>query len=393
MTLPYLPMVVALAVTSRLVSPANDKFQFWYAGHLVAIGSSPYDQSAWAAAGRTYGELAALVGRNCADVRAAECLWAYPPWTAWLFAPFGLLDPERGIALQSAFLVAAALVAVVLLALTLTLTGPSTLVVLLVPVIAAPFVWDSFLGHFEALELLGAVLVVRGLRSTSSAPLIVGAVLLALKPHLVVPLIPLTIAVLVARRAWRVLALTSGSLGALIAIGIWREPLAIGALAGAGAKATLVLPTTWSFAERVTPGIAPLTVAAMLAVSAGAGLIALRAAPSSLWDMTFIAASLALSLVLSPYAHLYDYVLLSPAIAVSIALADRIGGRARILAWLAFGGGFVGLTWSAFLLGPHGDEPAFSALIPVAALVALGVAASWNGGRDAADMRSRAGTT
>jgi hypothetical protein len=98
--------------------------------------------------------------------------------------------------------------------------------------------------------------------------------------------------------------------------------------------------------------------------------------------MTFIAASLAVSLVLTPYAHLYDYVLLSPAVAVSIALTDQVG-RARIFGWLGFGGGFVALTWLAFLLGPHGDEPAFSALIPVAALVALAVAAYWSGRRSA----------
>jgi hypothetical protein len=36
--LPYLPAGIALGIVASLVSPLNDRFQFWYAGHLVATG-------------------------------------------------------------------------------------------------------------------------------------------------------------------------------------------------------------------------------------------------------------------------------------------------------------------------------------------------------------------
>jgi len=45
----------------------------------------------------------------------------------------------------------------------------------------------------------------------------------------------------------------------------------------------------------------------------------------------------------------------------------------RHAAWSAVLG-FVLLTWYAYLLGPHGDEPPFTALIPLAALAALALA-------------------
>lgn len=355
------------------MSPANDRFQFWFAGHLVATGRSPYDQSAWVAAHATYGDLAALVAYNCPDPQASACLWAYPPWTAWLFAPFGLLDPEPGLAVLRAFLLITAAVAAVMLAGALPLTRASQLVVAFVTVIAAPFVWDGLVGHFEPLLLIGTLLLARGLRESRTAPIAAGAVLLSLKPHLFIALVPLTVALLIRRRSWRTLVVTTLVLLTLVTVGLWLEPGSLAAFSGSGAKAALVLPTTWSFAARVTPGFAAVTTAVLILVSAAAAWVAVRDAPPRRRDLTFVGAATALSLVLTPYLHLYDDVLLAPVIALIIGCLDPRGRRARLVGWgAAFG--YVVVTWLLFLNGPHGDEPAVAALVPVATLVGLAIA-------------------
>jgi hypothetical protein len=73
--------------------------------------------------------------------------------------------------------------------------------------------------------------------------------------------------------------------------------------------------------------------------------------------------------------HLYDFVLLLPAIATAIALLDRRGPVWRMTGWVIVGFGFVAATWVAFLAGPHGDEPAAAALIPVGTLMMLAIVA------------------
>jgi len=371
--LPNLPAAIALGIVANLVSPLNDRFQFWYAGHLVASGGSPYDQSAWAAAAVRYGDAAALVALNCRNAGSPECAWAYPPWTAWLFAPFGLLDPDPGIHLLAWSLIACGAISVVLLTRAAALSGPSTMVVALVAVTSAPFVWDSFVGHFEPVLVIGALLVARALRDGRAVPLVAGAILLSLKPHLIVALVALVVGILIARRSWRALGATSAVAVGLALIGILREPASVAALAGSAAKTSIVLPTTWSFAARAAPTVAPLVALSLVAISVAAAWLAVRAAPPDLRDLTLVAAGLALSLAVTPYAHLYDDVLLLPAIATAIALLDRRGSAPRIAGWVAVGLGFVALTWLTFLAGPHGDEPAAAALIPILALLMLAV--------------------
>jgi hypothetical protein len=339
----------------------------------VATGGSPYDQSAWAAAAARYADTAALVARNCPDAQASACLWAYPPWTAWLLAPFGVLDAEPGMLALAAFLLLCAAISVVLLTRAAPLSGPSTMAVALVAVANGPFVWDSFVGHFEPVLLIGALLVARGLRDGRTLPLAGGAVLLSLKPNLIVALVAFVASELVARRWWRALATIGALACALGFTSVWREPGALAALSSSAAKTEIVLPTTWSFAARSMPGAAPVVGLGLIAVSIAATWLAVRTAPHDLRSLTFVAGGLGLSLVVTPYAHLYDFVLLLPAIATAIAILDRRGSTARIAGWLAVGLGFVAVTWLAFLAGPHGDEPAVAALIPVATLVMLAI--------------------
>jgi hypothetical protein len=279
----------------------------------------------------------------------------------WLFAPFGFLDPDHGIALQAAFLLVVGIAGVVLLAHAVPLSPAAAMVVRFVAVAAAPFVWASFLGQFDGLLLLGALLVMLGLRDRRAIPLAAGALVLSLKPNLFIALVPLTVALLVARRSWRSFAVTSVTLSAVTAAAIVLDPAWLGSLARATTKV-------------------PLTIALVLLLSAAAAWSSIRGAPPRLWDATVVASGIALSLVVTPYAHLYDYLLLVPAIAVAIAAVEHHGSAARSLALLAYGGGFFVLTCIAFLVGPHGDESPVNALIPPAVLAGLVLALRWRAG-------------
>lgn len=135
---------------------AGDFFQFWYAGHLVATGSSPYDQSEWVSAYARYGDLASVVRHNCPTIDAPACRWVYPPWTGWLLAPFSVFDPRTGIALEGlAFL--ALLTSGVVLTVRAARIRPDWLhaLALVGLALSAPFVTDAFGGHFDGLMLIG----------------------------------------------------------------------------------------------------------------------------------------------------------------------------------------------------------------------------------------------
>ena len=199
-------------------------------------------------------------------------------------------------------------------------------------------------------------------------PFIAGAVLLSIKAHLFLALIPLAVALLVRWRAWRLLATSAASLGVLVVAGALIEPGWITALGRAGQKgAGLVLPTVWSFADRVTPQLAPLTIAIVMALGIAATALAYRAAPRDAWPLVFVSGAIGLSLLVAPYAHLYDQIMLLLAVAAIVTILPDVRRHA---AWSAVLG-FVLLTWYAYLLGPHGDEPPFTALIPLAVLIAL----------------------
>ena len=373
---PYLPAFLALVVVAFLDSPSNDKFQFWYAGHLVATGRSPYDTAAWADAS-SFGPQAALVARNCADAASASCRWIYVPWLAWLYAPFGLLDPAVGMLAISAVLLVASATGVVLIGREAGLRGPQAMVFGLCAALCAPYVWNTFLGHFGALELIGAALASAALRARRAGALVAGGVLLSLKPHLFLVLIPAAAAWLATRRTWRVLAIAGASLGLLALVGIASDARFVAALGAAGEKASgLVLPTTWSLAARTPPSFVVVALA-LVAVAALAAWIVVRSRPAPL---AFVGVSMALSLVVAPYLHLYDHVVLLPAVAAAIAAWQVAGGGGRYVGW-AIAVGFVVVEWIAFLGGPHGDEPAWTALIPILVLVAL--AASVSRGRAA----------
>lgn len=360
------PFALVVAWVAALLSPvAGDFFQFWFAGHLVATGSSPYDQAEWVGAYSRFGELASVVRHNCPTVDAPACRWAYPPWTAWLLAPFGMLDPLRGIALEGITFLAV-LVAGVLVVVRSARIQPDWLcaLVLFGVAMSPPFLTDAISGHFDGLMLIGLALLASGLADRRALPLALAAMILALKPHVALAVGPLVLVWLLRERQPLLLMAPTAILVALAVVGFGSDPRALPALSGAGSKIQLAGSTTWSFAS-LAGSLAPVAAAALLVVSAVAAGVALRLSSADRRAQVFVASAAALSLVVAPYLHLYDHLLLVPAVVISVSLSSaKVGSPGAVAILVAFvAAGWVAHTFGRTLAG----------IIPVAALVVLAV--------------------
>ncbi len=369
--LTYLPVgVVALVVATLANTASNDFFQFWFAGHLVASGRSPYDQTAWATAPDTFGALAETVRLNCPRPDAAACVWAYPPWTAWLLVPFGALPVALGLGAEKvAFtvLLAGGAVAAVRAA---GIEGHWTRATTAAGALAsAPFVRDLVTGHFEGALLVGLVLVSTAIRRGNALALGVAALLLGTKPHLVLGLAGIVVAILVARRQTRLLLATTILVGSLAVIAVVAEPGYLGAAGQASAKSGLSGSSTWAFAETF-PSAAPIALLIVVASACAAAALVVQSGGDRLSAM--IAAAMAFSLTVSPYVQSYDHVLLLPTLAIGIARVRRYGWPIAAVLVAAF----AALSWLAYVLELAGSPAAFAALLPALTLtLAAGVPA------------------
>jgi hypothetical protein len=373
--LPALIVFIAFWPIARPVEGAGDTFQFWYAGHLVATGGSPYDQEAWHAAGAAYGAVAANVAANCADPLGVICVWAYPPLTAWLFAPFGALPVSAGLLAVNTFVLFTLIAGVVAAVLLFGPREPSPRALVLVAAAAShPFVIDIRAGHFVGLLVLALVAIAYGLRERRTWPIAVGALALALKPHVAIAVALAVPAVLVSRRAWRAIASVVGVLALVTAVALLRSPEAIGAiLSRGGAKSGIAWSTTWALADAT--GAPVVALAALGIVALGAAALALRSAPVDRRGLTTVAVAAALSLVVTPYAQPYDFLLALPAFAAAAAAASAIRPPARTVLLALIALCTVLGTWSPIVFGQLARTvaPGYAA-VPVAALVLLAVA-------------------
>ena len=324
----YVPFIIVLAVLAPIAWPAegsSDVFWFWYAGRLVLTGASPYDQPAWERAAE-YGPIAHNVVDSCVGApEGALCLWLYPPHTAMLFAPFGLLEVHAGVLLLAICFVLAAVVGVVWL---VQWAGPRSeatrALALCACAVAHPFVFDIRGGHFEGLGLIGILSVATGLRAGRTLPVVAGALLLSLKPHLFLVVAALTVVVLVRQRRRRTLAVTALALVGVVGAAFLRYPDAIPAILGSGAKTAVGWASTWSFSATLFADRAPVGFVVVFGCAALAFLVAVRFRPRDRGTDALIAACTALSLMLVPYLHPYDLMLTLPAFVLSLTLAERL---------------------------------------------------------------------
>jgi len=363
---PAIIILIALWPVFRPIEGTGDTFQFWYVGHLVVTGDSPYDQSNWRAAGPAYGHVAGTVAGRCgSDQNGASCLWVYPPMTAWLFAPFGALPPDVGIPLLDAVVLMTALAGIVA---TVWTFGPADIGarawLLTAAVASHPFAVDIRDGQFVGVLLLGVVSLQRGLRATTW-PVSVAAALLAMKPHVVLALATATTVSLARARRWRTIAITGAMLATLGGIAVLRYPDALPAiLERGGGKIELAWATTWAFAAAAG---AVWIAALIVALACGAAVATVMALPTGLRASGLAAASAAVSLVIAPYLHPYDMLLALPLLALAVTVAAP-----AVRLWVMLAGAviFVLAPWVVVLVGQT-SPVIFSAyaLLPTALLV------------------------
>jgi len=392
----YVPFVLVLAALAPITWPTEgtgDTFYFWYAGHLVVTGSSPYDPSAWSGVG-AFGDAAANVVRLCTPPTDPSCLWSYPPLTAWLFAPFALFDVHIGLLLQNLFLYITAGVSIIMLARWMGGSAITRALALSAFVASEPFVFDIHAGHFDGLGIIGLLLVCGGLNSGRAVPVAAGALLLSLKPHLYLLVAAVVLVLVLRERRWRVLAATTLTLAIVSAAALARETGALTAMiSGASAKVAEGngWAATWAFAGSLVPDSPLVGYALVFAIAVAAMWTAVRNAPRGRQTDALVAGSAALSLTLPPYLSPYDLMLTFPALALSLAIAERLAPSSRVIlqSLIVFTlaiGTWVAIGMSHLQNTVHGLPGA----LPILALVYLAIASAMHAHRSRGSERSAA---
>ncbi|TMF61263.1 MAG: DUF2029 domain-containing protein [Chloroflexi bacterium] len=173
---PYIPFLIVLVVEAPLLWPSDlflgDWHNFWYAGHLVATGRSPYEVANYAGLEGPFHEL---------EVERTSLPWPYPPWTGLFLAPFGALPLEVGLVAMHATLVVLGLAAILQLARQVRLGGAWTgALALTIAAASQPFVLATRTAHFDAALLSGVLFLAAGWQRESAWRFALGASLLAL---------------------------------------------------------------------------------------------------------------------------------------------------------------------------------------------------------------------
>ena len=386
----YLPALLVLAILVPVIWPVpvhlGDWFQFWYAGHITAAGQNPLEIATWRDAVYGYPDVidgaVANARREIATVPETPILypvWVYPPWTAALFIPFGVLPLVTGVVLMHAVLLAIGIAVALWLTAKLALSAPARALALAMVFVYEPWVMATRTGHFSAVLLAGALVTLVALESGGTAALIAGGFLLSLKPHVAAGFGVLVLLSLVTRRDWRRIA-TAGAVLVLFAI-VWYLRYPPPPITGAALLSRIDtddVASTYALAELLVPGYG--TVVGLLALAA-LGLASWWLARSATRDrpLTFVACALALSVAVSPYVHTYDHLLVAPAMLLPLAITADLRGPDRLAIGAATVTGALLVPWLAYFSDVHGRQ-APSGIVPFVAIglmVAATALARW----------------
>jgi hypothetical protein len=378
---PYAIPLLVLALEWRLLTPVPavaDHFQFWAAGHLAATGRSPYDREAWeamAALGPIPGGVAISTIQQNLDL--TKHLWLYPPQMSFALVPFGALPVEVGVPLLHLFVLATAAIGVALSAHVAGLFGSRLAFALTLAAVSGPFVVGVRDGHPIGLLLGGMALVFLGLRDRRWWMLALGVAIVSLKPQLAVIFGLAALAYIVLRRDREAFAVAGLTLAAVTVPAAVLHPFPFSALAEAPAeRIVLDLSTTGALARDLGGGT-PLTVVLWI-VAFGAAVVAMRAPRRGLRGAVPFALVLGLSLVVLPYVHHYDQLLILSG--AFTAHAVPIGTRRELPIAAAVAVVVAVVPWILFLWWPlqGQEERIFQAgplgALPLLALVVLAIA-------------------
>ena len=363
--LPIVALVLVLVAELPLLIPPpfglTDHLLFWYAGHLVATGGSPYDMTAWAEAQRTYasGHLSQFIDRG-------DPVWIYPAWSVFLFVPFGVLPyPVGPWALYLAYVAVGLFAAVLFIRSLPARWQPGAELAIALVAAFQPLVIANRYGQFGSFLLLGAVLVFIGLRDRRAIPFTAGALILFVKPQLFLVLVPVVLVLLVRARAWRMLVAASATLAAVAIVMTLRYPESL-AFFGRGATdradVFTIYSTTWALAHYVAPAIWVPLALAFVALAALATVSAVRALPADLRLAGIIAGATVMSIVVAPVDFHYDQVPLVLAVILAVAVGRRPAQIA--LTWTIA----AVIPWFVFFIelgigGP--DSQSLSGIVPL----------------------------
>lgn|GEM_PF-1129588 len=326
----HVPLAVALIVTLPLLWPTSypgDHFTFWAAGRIVASGHSPYDARAWtdpaidaAAATGLVTDMRSVIAQCCAVI------WAYPPWTAVALAPFGALPLPLGVPLFHLTSLTAAVVAAVALARSLPwLDQRLYALALALFALSEPFIIGVRGGHFVGLLLGGVFLVQLGLLRNRLWPLVVGTVLLSLKPHAALVLAAVVLAYLLTHKRWSHIAWTSATLGAIAIPSLIAYPDSLAAIAaGSRERAGVQGGTTWTLLSQLDGAWLEMFAAALLFALATVSILSVRLAPARFRIHATVAAALVIGLAAVPYLQDHDHLLFVPALFLAVFYKDRV---------------------------------------------------------------------
>jgi hypothetical protein len=343
---------------------------FWSAGRLIADGVDPYDPLRY--------QTMVAAGGPITERTIIECgtRFPFPPWTALLFAPFGALPLPLAATLWTTLLLTATAFGLAW-SWRLARGGRRRLALFLVLVLSSePFLLALQNGQIAPLSFAlvsGGLLLMIQKRDLSA-----GAVLaaLAIKPQLVVVSLPAILA-----RAWA--RGRGGVLVAAVAVSAVAWVVSIGLLPGS-------VPVLGGYATRSVGVSVPLASLWDLGASLGFPLlapIAIVAVALSLLalvrgrvvdDASFAGMAVALSLVATPYAWSYDYVLLALPWALTLGRVSTIVGSRGMLVLLLQVLVASPLTWGLYLLAFSRGGETLSPLVPASSAILLALAVRWD---------------
>lgn len=381
---PFVVPLLLVVIEWPLLSPTPalaDHFQFWAAGHMIVTGESPYDRSAWEAAA-AYGPIPDGIAMNTVirNLAQTQALWLYPPQTAFLFAPFGALPLALGVPLLHAFVMLTVAAAVVLAARAVRLSGPSLALGLTVAALSQPFVINVRNGQLTGVVLAGAVLASTGIRDRRPLMLGIGVALVSLKPHIAIAFGLGVLGYLLVKRDWRSLATATIALLVATIPAELRDPFPLGQLTASGDdRLALDLSTVGAVARDLGDGAAAAAVIASIAIATA--VAAVWWTDPRMRRAVAIGALLSLSLVVAPYAHDYDELLIVPTLfaAMSVARGSRVelaisglaAAAVAIVPWVLF------YWWPLLGEGDRRFQGGPLGILPVLAVLMLGLA-SWS---------------
>lgn len=339
-------------------------FVFWYAGHLVASGTSVYDPAAWVSATRDYGAVAHGIAINTSagvDISVLEhdSRWIWPPMVGLVLAPFGALPLEVGVPLLHLVTIGLAIASAIALARVLMPAALRPLAVTLL--VASPsLVQPMRAATMTILVLPGLALLFAAVRAPTVRRLSLAALFVAVRPQLFLLTLPPLAAVFARKGTLRMLATAAllWSAAQAIAFALSPVPLDPRLLDAARAFTLQDNSSTWRLVYELVPDAVLPAAAVLIALAAALATIAVRRAPPDRRDDVLVAAALAVATAVVPYAHTYDHVALFPVWLLAIRAGSEVTGSHRVAIGVGVVAIALGYAWSAYLVGAAGFRAA-----------------------------------